>query len=153
MMRRPGSLVSCSVHSLIHSPQLQFLPARDSNPQPLDYESNSLTIRPRLPAMASPLEKLGGGGYSSVANIFPNLSLRSFRWTIKMILNRTAALLTWCSRTTSPDTTEEAGGDVETGACQAWIQPSYISSPMMQAQQICSVDKMQLNSLPDVNER
>ncbi len=33
----------------IHSPHLQFLPARDSNSQPLDYESDSLTIRPRLP--------------------------------------------------------------------------------------------------------
>ncbi len=30
----------------IHSPHLQFLPARDSNSQPLDYESDSLTIRP-----------------------------------------------------------------------------------------------------------
>ncbi len=28
---------------------LQFLPARDSSSQPFDYESNSLTIRPRLP--------------------------------------------------------------------------------------------------------
>ncbi len=27
---------------------LQFLPARDSNSQPLDYESDSLTISPRL---------------------------------------------------------------------------------------------------------
>ncbi len=35
----------------IHSPLLQFLPARDSNPRPLDYESNSLTIRPRLPPL------------------------------------------------------------------------------------------------------
>ncbi len=26
-------------------------------------------------------------------------------------------------------------------------------SPMMQAQQICNVDKMQLNCLPDVNKR
>ncbi len=33
----------------IHSPHLQSLPARDSNSQPLDYESDSLTIRPRLP--------------------------------------------------------------------------------------------------------
>ncbi len=33
----------------IHSPQLQFLPARDSNPQPFDYKSDSLAIRPRLP--------------------------------------------------------------------------------------------------------
>ncbi len=33
----------------IHSPHLQFLPARDSNPWPLGYEPNSLTIRPRLP--------------------------------------------------------------------------------------------------------
>ncbi len=32
----------------IHSPHLQFLPARDLNSQPLDYESDSLTIRPRL---------------------------------------------------------------------------------------------------------
>ncbi len=34
----------------IHSPHLQFLPARDSNSQPFDYESDSLTIRPRLPS-------------------------------------------------------------------------------------------------------
>ncbi len=33
----------------IHSPHLQSLPARDSNPQTLDYESDSLTIRPWLP--------------------------------------------------------------------------------------------------------
>ncbi len=32
---------------------------------------------------------------------------------------------------------EEACGDVETGACQTWIQSSYVWSPMMQAQQIC----------------
>ncbi len=63
MLRRPGS--SCGFGALlkgtsvvvlrvkralyIHSPHLQFLPVRDSNPQPLDYESESLTIRPRLP--------------------------------------------------------------------------------------------------------
>ncbi len=34
---------------VIHSPHLQSLPARDSNSQPFDYESDSLTIRPRLP--------------------------------------------------------------------------------------------------------
>ncbi len=34
----------------IHSPHRQFLPARDSNSQPLDYESDSPTIRPRLAA-------------------------------------------------------------------------------------------------------
>ncbi len=34
---------------VIHSPHLQFLPARESNSQPLDYESDSLTIRPWLP--------------------------------------------------------------------------------------------------------
>ncbi len=63
MLRRPGSrwgfgalLKGTSVVVLkveralyIHSPHLQFLPARDSNSQPLDYESDSLTIRPRLP--------------------------------------------------------------------------------------------------------
>ncbi len=32
----------------IHSPHLQFLQARDSNSQPLGYESDSLTIRPWL---------------------------------------------------------------------------------------------------------
>ncbi len=62
MLRRPGSswgfgalLKGTSVVVLkveralyIHSPHLQFLPARDSNSQPFDYESNSLTIRPRL---------------------------------------------------------------------------------------------------------
>ncbi len=30
-------------------PHLQFLPVRDSNSQPLDYESDSLTISSRLP--------------------------------------------------------------------------------------------------------
>ncbi len=63
MLRRPGSswgfsalLKGTSVVLLkedralyIHSPHLQLLPARDSNSQPLDYESASLTIRPRLP--------------------------------------------------------------------------------------------------------
>ncbi len=45
---------------------------------------------------------------------------------------------------TSPDTEEQVcGDDVETGTYQAWIQPAYMFSPMMQAQQICSVDKMQ----------
>ncbi len=33
----------------IHSPHLQILPARDSNSQPFDNVSNSVTIRPRLP--------------------------------------------------------------------------------------------------------
>ncbi len=37
---------------VIHSPHLQFLLARDSNSQPLDYESNSLTIRQRLPRIS-----------------------------------------------------------------------------------------------------
>ncbi len=57
----PGSswgtlLIPCSVMVLrvekalyIHSPHLQFLPARDSNSQPFNYKSKSLTIRPRLP--------------------------------------------------------------------------------------------------------
>ncbi len=63
MLRRPGSswgfgalLTGTSVVVLkvkralyIHSPHLQFLLARDSNSQPFDYESDSLTIRPRLP--------------------------------------------------------------------------------------------------------
>ncbi len=63
MLRRPGSswgfsalLKGTSVVVLrvervlyIHSPHLQFLPARDSNSQPLDHESDSLTIKPRLP--------------------------------------------------------------------------------------------------------
>ncbi len=62
MLRRPGSswgfgalLKGTSVMVLkveralyIHSPHLQFLPARDLNSQPFDYESDSLTIRPRL---------------------------------------------------------------------------------------------------------
>ncbi len=46
-----------AVHLL--PPHLQFLPARDSNSQPLDYESDSLTIRPQLPKYPHPkgLEK------------------------------------------------------------------------------------------------
>ncbi len=42
------------------------------------------------------------------------------------MLTETGALLTWWSRTTPPATKEEACGDVETGACQAWIQSSHI---------------------------
>ncbi len=63
MLRRPGSswgfgalLKGTSVVVLkderalyIHSPHPQSLPARDSNSQPLGYETDSLTIRPRLP--------------------------------------------------------------------------------------------------------
>ncbi len=63
MLLRPGSswgfgalLKGTSVMVLrveralyIHSPHLQSLPARDLNSQPLGYESDSLTIRPRLP--------------------------------------------------------------------------------------------------------
>ncbi len=66
MLRRPGSswgfgalLKGTSVVVLkveralyIHSPHLQFLPARDSNSQPLDYESESITIRPWLPPVS-----------------------------------------------------------------------------------------------------
>ncbi len=65
MLRRPGNswgfsalLKGTSVVVLrveravyIHSPHLQSLPARHSNPQPLDYEYDSLTTRPRLPQM------------------------------------------------------------------------------------------------------
>ncbi len=35
----------------IHSPLQQFLPDRDSNPQPFNFESDSLTIRPQLPQL------------------------------------------------------------------------------------------------------
>ncbi len=37
----------------ILSLHLQFLPARDSNSQTLGYESDSLTIKPRLPMYLS----------------------------------------------------------------------------------------------------
>ncbi len=70
MLRRPGSswgfgalLKGTSVMVLmveralyIHSPHQQFLPARDSNSQPFIYESDSLTIRPRLPLKAINIE-------------------------------------------------------------------------------------------------
>ncbi len=75
MLRRPGSswgfgalLKGTSVVVLkveralyIHSPHLQFLPARDSNSQPLGYESDSLTIRPQLPQKASYTNSLSLG--------------------------------------------------------------------------------------------
>ncbi len=38
----------------IHSPHLQSLPALDSNLQPFDYESDSLSIRLRLPPIQVP---------------------------------------------------------------------------------------------------
>ncbi len=67
MLRRPGSswgfgalLKGTSVVVLrveralyIHCPHRQFLPAQDSNSQPLDYESDSLTIRPQLDGFIS----------------------------------------------------------------------------------------------------
>ncbi len=37
----------------IHSPHSQFLSARDSNLQPFDYESDSLTTRPQRPCIYS----------------------------------------------------------------------------------------------------
>ncbi len=45
--------LSCGIEggeSAVHSlpPHLQFLPARDSNSQPLGYKSDSLTIRPTV---------------------------------------------------------------------------------------------------------
>ncbi len=63
MLRHPGSgwgfgalLKSTSVVVLkveraldIHSPHQKSLPDRHSNLQPFDYESDSLTIRPRIP--------------------------------------------------------------------------------------------------------
>ncbi len=64
MLQRPGSswgfgallkgLTSVMVLKVeralyIHSPHLQFLQDRDLNSPPLDYESNSLTIRTQLP--------------------------------------------------------------------------------------------------------
>ncbi len=60
MLQRPGSswgfgaLLSRGIEGervlYIHSPpHRQFLPAQDSNSQPLGYKSDSLTIRPRLP--------------------------------------------------------------------------------------------------------
>ncbi len=59
----PGALLKCtSVMVLkveraldIHSPYLQFQPARDSNPQLSVYESDTLTIRPRLLAKKDPI--------------------------------------------------------------------------------------------------
>ncbi len=48
--REPQSFVLRVERALdIHSPHLQFLPAWDSNTQPLDYKSDSLTISPRPP--------------------------------------------------------------------------------------------------------
>ncbi len=38
----------------IHSPHLLVLPAQDSNSQPFDYESDFLSIRPRLPVGFKP---------------------------------------------------------------------------------------------------
>ncbi len=40
--------LSCGIDGGQSLPHWQFLPARDSNPQSLDYESDSLTIRPCL---------------------------------------------------------------------------------------------------------
>ncbi len=68
MLRRPGSswgfgalLKGTSVMVLrveralyIHSPHLQFLLSRDSNSQPFDYVSDSLTIWPQLPLLEFP---------------------------------------------------------------------------------------------------
>ncbi len=72
MLRRPGSswgfgalLKGTSVVVLrvetFTPPHLQFLSDQDLNPQPLGYESDSLTIRPRLPPMLPMTVKQGGG--------------------------------------------------------------------------------------------
>ncbi len=58
--------VQCLAQEHVHSlPHLKFLPARDSNPRPFNYKSNSLTIRPlyllylylRIPAAATRQKK------------------------------------------------------------------------------------------------
>lgn len=50
-------------------------------------------------------------------------------------------------------TKETACGDVETGACQACIQLSYIFFSYDVSTANMYLDKMQLNYFPDVNER
>ncbi len=67
----------------IHSPHLQFLPAQDSN-RPLDYESDSLTIRPRLPPDYRPARGphqtskwYATGWFKLFSNIHPSLNTLS----------------------------------------------------------------------------
>ncbi len=62
-------------------PHLQSLPDRDSNSQPFDYESDSLTIRPRLPYCHSNLH--------STANLLrgrlcSGLEISNWNWTNQM---------------------------------------------------------------------
>ncbi len=108
MLRRPGN--SCGFGALfkgtsvvvlkveralnIHSPHLQFLPARDSNSQPLGYESDSLTIRPRLPIVlcciislcfsctdSDSVSGLSGRSSGACAELCSTQTLRQRGWT------------------------------------------------------------------------
>ncbi len=48
-LRAPHRGIEGRERARIHSPHRQSLPDRDSNSQPFDYESESLTITPQLP--------------------------------------------------------------------------------------------------------
>ncbi len=59
----------------IHSPHLQFLPARDSNPQPLGYESDSLPLGHDLNCNVNSFEAvLWYHGYTIVHKRYNNKS-------------------------------------------------------------------------------
>ncbi len=77
----------------ILSPHLQFLLARDSNSQPLDYESDSLTIRPRLPSCSLHL-----WDFAILVDDMNDLKLNQVHSAVQTIqkhLHRDATVLLW----------------------------------------------------------
>ncbi len=103
MLRRPGSswvsgalLKDTSVVVLkeeralvIHSPTNNPCRTWDSNPQPLDYESDSLTIRPRLPLHSI-------NRVCAIANLKVKVKLKSDRAFQSSFSARILIAAPWC---------------------------------------------------------
>ncbi len=79
------STTRCCSHSLTNNP----CRTRDSNPQPLDYKSDSLTIRPRLPPGHNSLT-------SSILNLFLN-KLFKIIWFSCISIELLCFFLNWCN--------------------------------------------------------
>ncbi len=77
------------IHSLTNNP----CRTRDSNPQPLDYESDSLTFRPRLPPGHNSLT-------SSILNLFLNKLFKIiwFNCISCISMELLCFFLNWCNK-------------------------------------------------------
>ncbi len=100
----------------IHSPHLQFLPDRDSNSQPFDYESHSLTIRSRLPPPKNNNNDFiqqfvsSASPYSVIleSNTYVNNTFNAYLWTCCLHSNQSINNLNSVSTYGSADTEQHS---------------------------------------------